>query len=247
VSGPAPARGAPAAMAPLRRLRQIAQGLALRTALPFLVKRRALPDLLRALDDQAGAGAGAGEETRRLAERLFRPLRLWPTTCLYRALGSYALLRAAGQEVRFLIGVSSEGGDLSAHAWLERDGVPIVSQPGPGRRFAIAYAWPADPGTLREPASPVPAHGISPSPDVVVTELEDGSGVLLHLQTGYYFTLNRTGVRAWSLLAAGVPDGAGLAASLASEFPEVDPGRVEADIDSLLAELARESLITVRR
>ena len=227
----------------LFRLRQALTGLGLRAALPMLVKRQALPDLLASLDRPRQPGATGGDETRRLAERLFRPLRLWPTTCLYRALGSYALLRAAGQEVRFVIGVSKDGEELKAHAWLERDGRAIVSTPGPGADYAVAYAWPADPGRppRREPAQPGP--GIWPSPDVHLTRFPDGSGVLLHLGTGHYFTLNATGVRAWTFLDGGLADQAALSAALAAEFPDIEAGRIRTDVSSLLTELEREALI----
>jgi hypothetical protein len=207
------------------------------------VRRRALPALLESLDWPAEPGAPAGDEVRRLSERLFRPLRLWPTTCLYRALGSYALLRAAGQEVRFLIGVRKEGDELLAHAWLERDGQAIVSTPGPGDDYAVAYAWPADPSLPRRRRDHRSGTGITSSEEVVLTELRDATGVLLHLRTGFYFTLNPSGVKAWKLIDGGVRDAGELAGLLATDFPEVDAARIRSDIDALLSELSRESLI----
>ncbi len=232
--------------APLFRLRQAARGLALRALLPLMVKQRALPDLLARLDLPREPGAPPGDGQRRLAERLFQPLRFWPTTCLYRALGSYALLRAAGQEVRFVIGVSRAGGELVAHAWLERDGRAIIDRPGPGEGYAVAYAWPADPAMLPAPRGNASVPGISCSDDAVLTELQDGTGVLLHLQTRFYFTLNPSGVQAWKLIGAGARDAAELARRLAAAFPDADPVKVRADVDALLADLVRESLVVVR-
>jgi hypothetical protein len=233
-------------MALVFRLRQAVQGLVLRAALPLMVKRRPLPELLASLDWPGEPGAPPGDQARGLAERLFRPLRFWPTTCLYRALGSYALLRAAGQEVRFVIGVRRERGRLLAHAWLERDGQAIVGAPGQGEAYAVAYAWPADPAMLRPPPRTDPVTGITPSDDAVLTELKDGTGVLLHLQTRYYFTLNATGVQAWKLLASGARDPSELAASLVATFSDANPAQVRADVDALLASLVRESLVSVR-
>lgn len=37
-------------------------------------------------------------------------------------------------------------------------------------------------------------------PDVIVTELDDGEAVLLHLGSRKYFSLNKTGVEIWHLL-----------------------------------------------
>lgn len=233
-------------MAWLHQFRQSAQGLALRAALPFMVKRRALPDLLASLDWAKQPGAPPGDDVRRLAGRLFRPLRFWPTTCLYRALGSYALLRAAGQEVRFVIGVRKERGLLLAHAWLERDGRAIVGAPAPGVSYSVAYAWPTDPAMLAFGREAARVPGIDRSDDAVLTELQDGTGVLLNLQTRYYFTLNATGVLAWKLLGAGAQDPAELALRLAAAFPGTDPAQVRTDVDALLADLAREALVTIR-
>jgi hypothetical protein len=233
--------------ATLRRLGRAVRGLALRALLPLMVKRRALPDLLASLDQPGKRRAPAGDDPRRLAERLFQPLRFWPTTCLYRALGSYALLRAAGQEVRFVIGVSKAGGELVAHAWLERDGRAIIDRPGPGEHYAVAYAWPADPAMLRPHMEAASVSGITQSDDAVLTELQDGTGVLLHLTTRFYFTLNPTGVQAWKLIGAGALDAGELASRLAAGFPGADPDRVRADVDALLADLERESLIVVRK
>jgi hypothetical protein len=87
--------------------------------------------------------------------------------------------------------------------------------------------------------------GIERSADAVLTELQDGTGVLLHLRTRFYFTLNATGVQAWKLLGSGARDAAGLAGQLAAAFPGTDPARVRADVDALLADLAREALISI--
>ena len=220
--------------------RQAARGLTLRALLPLMVKRQALPDLLRSLDRPSAPG---GDDPRRLAAQLFRPLRLWPTTCLYRALGSYALLRAAGQEVRFVIGVRKAGGELQAHAWLEREGTTIVGALRDEPPYTVAYAWPADPALQRSHPPGERSPGITRSDAAVLTELPDGTGVLLHLQTGYYFTLNATGVRAWKLLDAGFQNPAELASALSAQFPEIEPGLVRLDVEALLADLDRESLI----
>ena len=41
------------------------------------------------------------------------------------------------------------------------------------------------------------------SRDVILTEMRDGTGVLLDLRSKFYFTLNTTGVAVWKLLASG--------------------------------------------
>jgi hypothetical protein len=231
-------------MTSLHRLRQAISGLGLRALLPHLVRRGGLPGLLAWLDGPAHPRGPPGDDPSRLAALLFRPRRVWPTTCLYRALGSYALLRSAGQRVRFLLGVRKAGEQLLAHAWLERDGLAVVGAPGPGEPFAVAYAWPADPPS--PPRVTARVAGIERSPDAVLTELQDGTGVLLHLQTRFYFTLNATGVEAWRLLGDGPLEAAELSRRLAAAYPGTDPALVRADVDALLADLAGEALVARR-
>jgi hypothetical protein len=88
--------------------------------------------------------------------------------------------------------------------------------------------------------------GILPSDEAVLTELKDGTGVLLHLGTRHYYTLNRTGVLLWKLLAEGAArDAAGLAQAIAARFAGADAAAVRADVDTLLAELAAERLVAL--
>lgn len=57
-------------------------------------------------------------------------------SCLYRALGRYAALRAAGLDVELLVGVRS-GADLIGHAWVELDGVPLWEREEP--RYTVTF------------------------------------------------------------------------------------------------------------
>jgi hypothetical protein len=80
--------------------------------------------------------------------------------------------------------------------------------------------------------------------DVILTEMKDGTGVLLDLRSKFYFTLNGTGVAVWKLLAAGeAPSARALAERIARDFeaPAVDV--VEKDVEALLEELAAEGLV----
>lgn len=76
----------------------------------------------------------------------------------------------------------------------------------------------------------------APHPSVVCTVLDDG-GVLLHLDTRYYYSLNGPGLAVWSLLEAGEADPV---AQLSGRWAA--PG-LRAEVDAFLAELARESLV----
>lgn len=220
--------------------------LGLRAALPLLFRRGTLPSLLRRLDGYAQGGGQDADAMEVAASRLMRPLRFWPTTCLWRALGGYAALRAAGADARFLIGVRPKaggGGEVEAHAWLERGGKPSLGAPRPEDGYRIAFAWPADPGTLR----PLPRMaGLHPSEDAILTELGDGTGVLLDLKTRHYFTLNASGVVTWKLLAGGAADLGAIADGVAREYPDAEPGAVRRDVEALLAELRREGLVLER-
>jgi hypothetical protein len=88
---------------------------------------------------------------------------------------------------------------------------------------------------------------LRPNPQVVLTEMRDGTAVLLHLETRFYFTLNATGVFVWKLLASDKAwDRASLTAQLTREF-EVDEGTASADVSALLDALCAEELLTPLR
>ena len=82
-----------------------------------------------------------------------------------------------------------------------------------------------------------------PNPQVLFTEIDDGTGVLLHLDTKFYYTLNPTAVVVWKAIAEG---GAATAASIASRIAEafqVEPDVAERDVEAILDEMAADGLI----
>lgn len=88
---------------------------------------------------------------------------------------------------------------------------------------------------------------LRPNPQVVLTEMRDGTAVLLHLETRFYFTLNATGVFVWKLLASDRTwDHESLAQALTREF-EVDLARASADLSALLDELRAQELLAPAR
>jgi hypothetical protein len=238
---------------PASTVRDALRILRLRLLLPLLLRRGSLPALLARLDaggpadHAAPPGGGTGRHADALVAlvaRLTRPLRFWPTTCLWRSLAGYSALRATGDDVRFLIGVKlDQHGELLAHAWLERGGRPSLGAPRPEEGYRVAFAWPADPANLPR-RTEARMDGLKPSDEAVLTELKDGTGVLLHLGTRHYYTLNATGVLCWKRLADGSATTAeALAAAVAAAFPDAPAGGVRADVDALLAELAAEGLV----
>ncbi len=96
---------------------------------------------------------------------------------------------------------------------------------------------------------------LRPNPQVVLTEMRDGTAVLLHMDTRFYFTLNATGVFVWKLLASkreGEGEGrrgwdrASLATEITREF-EVDLATATSDLSSLLEVLRAEELLAPPR
>jgi len=82
-----------------------------------------------------------------------------------------------------------------------------------------------------------------PNPQVLFTEIDDGSGVLLHLDTKFYYTLNRTGVLVWKALRDGTASTMDdLGARIAAEF-RVEAAAAARDVTSLLDELAADGLV----
>lgn len=61
---------------------------------------------------------------------------LYPMRCLPKALCLRWLLGRHGIAAELRIGVARQGGELSAHAWVERNGRPVGEAPGVGDRFS---------------------------------------------------------------------------------------------------------------
>jgi len=81
-----------------------------------------------------------------------------------------------------------------------------------------------------------------PNPQVLFTEIDDGTGVLLHLDTKFYFTLNATGVVVWKALAEPVGDIDAIAARLAAEF-RVTADVARRDVAAILESLVADRLV----
>lgn len=77
---------------------------------------------------------------------------------------------------------------------------------------------------------------------VLFTPLVDGDGVLLDLDTKFYFTLNRAGTAVWKQLSLGAQTVDALVESVVESF-DVDPDTARSDVEALLAELRAESLL----
>lgn len=53
----------------------------------------------------------------------------WRRTCLKRGIAIYGLLARAGRPAELQVGVRrGDDGELAAHAWLTRDGVPVLER-----------------------------------------------------------------------------------------------------------------------
>jgi hypothetical protein len=84
----------------------------------------------------------------------------------------------------------------------------------------------------------------NPHPQVLLTEMGDGTGVLLHLETKFYYTLNATGVALWKALAEpSARTAPALAEHLAGAF-DVTLDDAARDVAKLLREMSDEGLDT---
>jgi hypothetical protein len=72
-------------------------------------------------------------------------------------------------------------------------------------------------------------------------EVVDGELVLLNLDSGQYFGLNRTGTRIWELLGS-TPHLDDVERVLAEQY-RIEPSRARQDLDELIAELERAGLV----
>ena len=82
---------------------------------------------------------------------------------------------------------------------------------------------------------------MQPHPQALFTELDDGTGVLLHLETKFYFTLNPAAVLVWKSLGDGASTAA-IADRLTAAF-RVERDVAERDITAILAEMLSGGLV----
>jgi len=77
----------------------------------------------------------------------------------------------------------------------------------------------------------------------MMTPLHDGTGVVLHLDTKVYFTLNATGVAVWEAIVAGdVPTAHRVAERLVESF-DVDLPTALSDATAIIDELVAAGLL----
>ncbi len=83
-----------------------------------------------------------------------------------------------------------------------------------------------------------------PHPRAVLQTMHDGSAVVLHLDTRYYFTLSESGALLWKTLAESAqPVGPTvLVAALTAEY-EIDEQTARLDVDSWLARMLADELL----
>jgi hypothetical protein len=86
------------------------------------------------------------------------------------------------------------------------------------------------------------APGIVQNDKCLLTELADGTGVLLHLETKFYYTLNPTGVEVWKALGSGSNSERSVAEKISQEF-EVDVATAVVDVHSVLEMMLSEGLV----
>lgn len=109
--------------------RLVLQAIALRVALPALVRAWPLDRLLETLDRARGAAPVADvRDAVVLSERWVSRSRVVPDTCLYRALTRFALLARHGHDAAFVLAVVDGEPDVTGHAWVELDGEPFAEE-----------------------------------------------------------------------------------------------------------------------
>jgi len=81
---------------------------------------------------------------------------------------------------------------------------------------------------------------------VVFTDLDDGSGVLLHLENKFYYSLNATGSFIWRLLEENEESSEeSLLESVIENF-EVEEKEAKQDLEEFIEDLNKEGLIKVQ-
>jgi len=86
---------------------------------------------------------------------------------------------------------------------------------------------------------------VLPNPQCLLTELADGTGVLLHLDTKFYYSLNATGVVLWKAMHAGLDTLPKLRDRICEVY-EIDPTTAENDVAEVVQFLADEGMLCLQ-
>ncbi len=73
----------------------------------------------------------------------------------------------------------------------------------------------------------------------VVAQEDGGEGFLLHLDTGRYYSLNRTGMLVWRA----IEQGADPVQAVTGRYPSTPVADISRDVDSVISELSSADLI----
>lgn len=132
----------------------MAELVALRLVLPSRLARQPLDTLLRHLTLGAEGSSdilpSVAKRDLLLAERGVARLPGVASTCLYRSLARYAILRRSGLDAVFVMGLAAEGLASDGHAWIELGGEPFA-EPASVSRYAVTFRYP--PAQANERAS----------------------------------------------------------------------------------------------
>lgn len=125
-------------------LQMALQALAVRAALPVLMRTQPLDRVLQLLTPAREPEPSTPEALcviESVSEALTRRLQPVRTACLTRALLRYALLRRHGLQAVFVIGVRPGGADgFESHAWVTLDGRAVMERKPVNYR--VAFCWP---------------------------------------------------------------------------------------------------------
>lgn len=132
----------------LRRARLSAHLLAQRLMLPRRYRQAPLDELLVGLTLRAPREPTLSLDSLELD---IRRVEQWvsrvpgvPDTCLYRALGRYAVLSHAGLPAVFVMGLQRGAADRDGHAWTEVFGRPFAESQSVAD-FAVTFRYPSEP------------------------------------------------------------------------------------------------------
>jgi hypothetical protein len=85
-----------------------------------------------------------------------------------------------------------------------------------------------------------------PRPTVVFRDLPEGA-ILFCSATEVYYSLNPIGARIWRLLPPTCASEEEIVAALSAEYPEIDSGKIAADVRRLIDDLLGNGLVDAQR
>lgn len=123
-----------------------ARTVSLLIAMPILLRTFNLKRILKMLDKGKKSDSKTGDteairSVNSVVDFNVFGFKVFFPNCLKKSLVIFHILKKMDVNVKFVWGVKKQGADMSAHSWVEKDGIPVYAEPVDIREYHRIYSY----------------------------------------------------------------------------------------------------------